>query len=186
MVIVLAVLASTPLLWGTAWAAFSAGTANPGNDWSAGTVTLSDDDSEAALFSASGLVPGASGVKCVEVTYEGSLPAAVKLYAAGYTPSNALGAYLNLTVEEGSGGSFAGSGPGSCPDFTASATLYSGTLDHFAATRTGHASGVGSFAPTGAGQARVFRFSYQLDRAAPESTRSGTAAVAFTWEAVNT
>jgi len=156
----------------------------PANGWSTGTVSLSDDDSS-ALFSVSTLLPGDSGVKCIVVTYGGDLPAAVKLYAASYTTTRALGAYLNFTVDEGDGSSFSGSGPSSCPGFAISATLYNGTVDDFATTRTGYGSGVGSFAPTLAGQTRAFRFTYTLDATAPDGTQSGTASVGFTWEAAN-
>jgi len=171
---------------GVARAAFVARAQNVGNQFAAGTVSLSDDDAGAALFALSGLVAGDAGVRCVEVGYGGTLAAAVKLYGDTYSTSLGLGAYLNLVIEEGSGATFAGSGPGSCPGFVAGATIYSGTVDDFAAAHTGFGSGVGSFAPSAAGQSRVFRFSYTLDVAAPDTTASGTASLRFVWEAQNT
>lgn len=176
-------LALLPFLSATTYAAFTATTVNATNEWSAGSVVLDDDDSNTSMFSATGLVPGSSGSKCIAVTYNGTLAATVKLYATGYSTTKALGPYLNLTIEEGTGSTFAGSGPTSCPGFTATATLYEGTLADFAATKTSHANGIGSFAPNGAGQTRVFRISYRVDYAAPEATQSGTAAAGFTWEA---
>jgi len=180
------ILVAGLLLWGGADAVFSRVTATPTNNWSSGTVSLSDDDLGAAVFAVSSLVPASTGVKCIVVSYGGSVTAAVKLYVTGYSSSRALGAYLNLTVEEGSGSTFAGSGPASCPGFTPTGTIYAGTVDHFATTSTAYASGVGAFAPTGAGQNRVFRFSYTLDATAPEGTQSGVASVGFTWEANST
>lgn len=137
------------------------------------------------MFSVAGLLPGGGGQKCLVVTYGGSVSATVKVYATGYATTNAAGAYLNLTIEEGSGSSFAGSGPSSCSGFTPSATLYAGTLDGFAATSSSFASGVGSFTPTGAGQTRVFRFSYTLDHAAPDAVQAGVTGTGFSWEASN-
>jgi len=180
------VLAGAPVLGGRTLAAFTGTTASSGNGVASGTVALGDDDSGAALFSVSNLVPGQSEQKCIVVTYGGSLAAAVKLYADGYSSSRALGSYVNLVVEEGSGATFAGSGPSSCPGFSASGTVYSGTVDDFAATRTGYATGVGSFAPSGAGQSRVYRFSYTLDGAAPDGVQSGTASLQFVWQANST
>jgi len=179
----MALLVAMSTLWGGAAAAFSALTSNPTNNWTTGVVSLSDDDLGGALFTAPNLLPGDSGVRCIVVTYGGSVPGAVKLYAAGYTTTLALGSSLDLTIEEGSGSTFAGSGPSSCTGFTASGTLYTGTVAGFAAASTGYGTGVGSFAPTGTGQTRVFRFSYTLSLLAPTSTQSGTAGVGFTWEA---
>lgn len=179
----LALLAVGPSLWATSHAAFAAWTANPTSGWSTGTVTIADDDSSTAMFSLVGLLPGGSGQKCLVVTYGGTVSATVQLYATGYGTTNAAGAYLNLTIEEGSGSSFPGSGPGACPGFTPSATLYAGTLDGFAATSSSFATGVGSFAPTAAGQARVFRFSYTLDHSVPDAVQAGVTGTGFTWEA---
>ena len=45
--------------------------------------------------------------------YQGTIadPAAVKLYSSGYTDAADLANWLNVTIEEGAGGSF-GPGPG--------------------------------------------------------------------------
>jgi hypothetical protein len=69
----LAVVASGAMVWQSSYSAFSATTASPTNNWSAGTVALSDDDSNTAMFTASNLKPGATGVKCIAVTSTGSL-----------------------------------------------------------------------------------------------------------------
>jgi len=180
--VLLAVLALVPTLWGASQAVFTAAATNPSSDWTTGTVILSDDDAVGSMFSVTGLLPGDSGAKCIEVTYSGTLAATVKLFATGYTTTNALGPWLNLTIEEGSGSSFAGSGPSSCPGFTPSATIYDGTLADFAATRVSYGDGIGSFAPTGPAQSTVYRFSFSIDDAAPEATQAGTAGVTFTWE----
>lgn len=165
-------------VWQGSEAAFTAQTSNPGNSFSAGTVTLSDDDTGVAMFTMSGLRPGSTDTKCITVTYTGSLAATVKLYVApGDYTGTGLGTYLNLTVQEGTGGSYA-----SCTGFVSSAADYTGTLGAFAAARTSSATGVGSFAPT-AGQSRAYRFTYTLaDNNAAQGLNSQ---VTLTWEAAS-
>jgi hypothetical protein len=170
-----AVLASSVMVWHASSAAFTATTSNGPSNWSAGTVTLSDDDSGTAMFNVSGLKPADNGSKCIAVTYDGSLAANVKLYASA---AGTLGSYLDLTVEQGTGGS-----SGSCSGFTPAATIYAGTLAGFASSASNYATGVGGFAPTGSAQTRTYRFTYtvQNNNAAQGASASGT----FTWEAQN-
>ena len=182
--VVAGALTSGALVWHASYSAFSASTANPTNNWSAGTVALSDDDSNTAMFTASNLKPGSTGTKCIAVTSSGSLASAVKLYGTGAASTNALSSSINLTVTQGSGGGF-----GSCTGYTplaSGSSVYSGTLAAFASTATGYSSGLGSWAPTGtASETRVYQFTYTLDSAAPNSVQGGTAALGFTWEAQN-
>jgi hypothetical protein len=177
----LGLVLSAGLIWESSQAAFTAQTVNAGNTFSAGSVILTDDDASTAMFAVTGLKPGASGQKCIAVTYGGSLNAAVKLFVApGDLAGTGLGGYLNLTVEEGTGGSF-----GSCAGFTPSGSDFTGTLAAFAGASTTSATGVGSFAPAGGSAAvRVYRFSYTL---ADDNAAQGlTATVKFTWEASST
>jgi hypothetical protein len=179
------VLASGAIVWQASYSAFSATTSNPTNNWSAGTVALSDDDSSVAMFTATNLKPGSTGQKCIAVTSTGSLASAVKLYGTSYTTTNALASSLNLTVTQGTGGGFSAG----CSGFTALGTgssVYSGTVAGFAGSATSFATGLGSWAPTGTGsETRVFQFTYTLDAATPNTAQGGTAAVGFTWEAQN-
>lgn len=178
-------LLSAVLVWQSSYAAFSATTSNATNNWTAGTVTLTDDDLGVAMFTATGLKPGSTGTHCIAVTSTGSLPSAVKLYGTNPATTNALSASLNLTVTQGTGATFA-----NCTGFTPLASgsgVYSGTLAAFAAADTNFATGSGNWAPTGsASETRVFQFTYTLDPAAPNSTQGGTASIGFTWEAQNT
>jgi hypothetical protein len=186
--VVAAVLAglvvSGGVVWQASYSAFSATSTNPTSNWSSGTVALSDDDSNTALFTASNLKPGATGTKCIAVTSTGSLPSTVKLYGTSSATTNALSTYVNLTITQGTGGSF-----GSCTGFTPLGTgssVFSGTLAGFASSATGFANGVGTWAPTGSGsETRVFQLVYTLDPAVPNSAQAGTAALGFTWEAQN-
>lgn len=177
-------LASALLVWHTSNAAFSATTSNPGNNWATGTVTISDDDGgSTAMFSATGLKPGSTGTKCIAVTYGGSLAAAVKLYVSSTTPGTPdLSPYLQLTIEEGSGATFAGG----CGSFVSSATLTTATtLTALAAARTNYGNGLGTWAPSGSAT-KSYRFTYTVDSAAPNGAQAAGTQASFTWEAQNT
>ncbi len=163
-------------VWRTSSAAFSASTSNAGNSWAAGTVTIGDDDSGSALFNATGLTPGATNSRCIVVSYSGSVSAGVRLYGAGV--SGGLADYLDLVVEEGSGGSF-----GDCTGFTPSGSLFTGTLTAFASS-TDFATGLGSWSPTGPGQTRTYRFSYAVR--SDNAAQGTTGAASFVWEARST
>ena len=180
----IALLASGALVWHASYSAFSSTTSNPTNNWAAGTVSLSDDDSNTAMFTASNLKPGATGTKCIAVTSGGSLPSTVKLYGTGAATTNALSSSINLTVTQGTGGGY-----GSCTGFTPLVTgssLFSGTLAGFASASTAFANGLGTWAPTGSGsETRTYQLTYTLDSAAPNTAQGGTAALGFTWEAQN-
>jgi hypothetical protein len=182
----LAILLSGATIGTASFAAFSATTTTPTNNWSAGTVALSDDDAATALFTATNLEPGSTDTRCIAVTSTGSLESAVRLYGTGATTTNALSSHITVTITQGTGGSFAGGCGGFTPLASGSA-VYSGSLADFGTTATSYATGLGTWAPTGsAPETRVFRFVYTLDAGAPNTTQGGTAALGFTWEAQNT
>jgi hypothetical protein len=176
-------MASGLLVWQSSQAAFSGSTSNAANNWTSGSVSLSDDDSNAAMFAAvTGLKPGSTGTKCIQVTYGGSLAATVKLYIASGDLTGTLGSYVDLSIDEsaaGGAGTFA-----SCGAFSGT-NRYSGTLSAFAAAKTDFASGVGSWAPTGAAQTTTYRFTYTVQAAAGNAAQSSNATAKFTWEAQN-
>ncbi|KQS18009.1 MULTISPECIES: hypothetical protein [unclassified Frigoribacterium] len=179
-----ALVVSGVLVSAASYSAFSATTTNPTSNWTAGTVALTDDDANAALFTATNLKPGSTASNCIKVTSTGSLPSNVVLYGAGGTPGTALGSALNLTIEQGTGGGF-----GSCTGFTADATngtAYTGTLAAFGSGRTSFATGVGSWTTTGAAsESKVYRITYSLPTGAANTLQSATASIGFTWEAQN-
>jgi hypothetical protein len=176
-----AVVLSGAMVWQSSYSAFSATTSNPTNNWATGTVNLSDDDANTAMFNASNLKPGATGTKCIAVTSTGSLASTVKLYGTSYSTTKSLADHVNLTVEMGSGGSSS-----NCTGFTAGTTAYNGTLASFGATREDFGSGVGTWAPTGASsETRTYRISYTLSASTPDSAQGGAAALGFTWESQN-
>jgi hypothetical protein len=169
-------LFASAAVWQTSQAAFTGSTQNATNAWTAGTVSLTDDDAGTAMFSVTGLVPGATATRCIAVTYGGSATAAVRLFVP--TASGPLQSYLDLVVQEGSGGSFA-----SCTGFTASSTLYTGTLASAASLHGAYGSGWSTWAPTGAAQSRTYRFTYTLNAGTPDSQQGNSANATLQWEA---
>ncbi len=172
----------------SSYSAYSATTVNPTSNWATGTVALSDDDANAAAFTASNLKPGSTGARCIVVSSTGSLPSAVKLYGTGATSTNALASNINLSVTQGTGGSF-----GSCTGYTpltSGSNVYTGTLADFGATATNFSTGQGTWNTAGvatgaAAETRSYQITYTVKPDAPNTTQAGTAAIGFTWEAQN-
>jgi hypothetical protein len=172
----------------SSYSAYSATTVNPTSNWASGTVALTDDDSNTAAFTATNLKPGSTGSRCIVVSSNGSLPAAVKLYGTGAATTKALASSINLTVTQGTGGSF-----GSCSGYTPLTTgssVYSGTLADFGSTATNFSTGVGSWTTAGvatgaAAETRTYQLTYSVRTETTNDTQGGTAALGFTWEAQN-
>jgi hypothetical protein len=155
-------------------AAFNGKATNPTNAWTAGKVAISDDDGAAAMFTVTGAKPGDTGVKCITVTYDGTLTVPVKLFVS--SSSGSLRSYLSLTVEQGTGGSFA-----DCSAIASVTTLYGpGNLNTFATSYGTYGTGLTTWSPTGVGQSRTFRLTWTMD---DNDLAAGTsAAVTFNWE----
>src|SRR3712207_3675879 len=77
------------------FSAFSATTDNTGNQITAGTVVLTDNDSDGVLYSYGNIAPDDPKVKCITVTYAGSLPANVRLYVPTQPTTQTLAPYVN-------------------------------------------------------------------------------------------
>ena len=172
----------------SSYSAYSATTVNPASNWATGTVALTDDDNNTAAFTATNLKPGSTGSRCIVVSSTGSLPSSVKLYGTGAATTKALASDINLTVTQGTGGSF-----GSCTGYTPltnGSGVSSGTLADFGATATSFNTGVGSWSTTGSGtvanpETRTYQLTYTVKADATNDTQGGTAALGFTWEAQN-
>ena len=120
------------------FSAFSSQTSNPGNNFTAGTVNLSDNDGDVAAYNVSGGKPASTQSECVRVVYTGSLDSDVHLY----TPEaiGSLGPYVNLTITPGTQ-----STPNpNCTGFTAdpSGVGFTGTLSAWRAAHHDYASGL--------------------------------------------
>jgi predicted ribosomally synthesized peptide with SipW-like signal peptide len=168
------------------YAAFSSTTSNSGNSFSSGNVTITDNDSSAAMLSLSNAKPGDSSQSCITVTYSGSLSAAVKLYGS---ITGSLPSYLTLTITQGTGTVSFGS---SCTNFTpdgSGSQIYNGTLANFSSTYTNFTNGLSLTNASGSttwsqNNARVYKFVVSLNNDNNAQGLSGTAT--FTWEAQNT
>lgn len=169
--------------------AFTSTTSNANNEFDAGTVVIADNDSSTAMYDVTDQAPGGAAVqRCIDVTYTGSLAADVKLYANSATVGD-LGPYVNLTVEPGT--QLTPAFP-SCTGFVADAggPLYSGTLAAFASAHNSYATGVSDFPGVTSSWSQndhvVYRFTVQLDSAAPDSAQGDTTGLhGYTWEARN-
>jgi hypothetical protein len=155
-------------------AAFSDTTANAGNSFASGSVVLTDDDTDTAMFTVTAMTPGTPAVECLTVTYSGSLtPADIRMYG---TSSGALAPYLDTTIEVGTGGSF-----GNCAGFTPSGTIFNNTLANFSTTHTNWTSGLAAFTAATNPTSRTLRFTVDVQNNPLAQTKSASAD--FTFEA---
>ena len=179
VVVVAAVVASFGV-----FAAFTATTTNPGNSLTAGTVVISDNDgTDVAMYTAGAdgdLAPGATVVRCIKVTYTGSLAAKVKLYVSSGVTN---GTKWNLKVERGT--QTTGAFP-TCGNFSATSTAYDADLGAFGTDYTGGVDGKDAAGDWATNDYVAYRFTLTAKDDAtanahitPVSTGSHT----FTWEA---
>jgi predicted ribosomally synthesized peptide with SipW-like signal peptide len=165
------------------FAAFSDTTANNGNEFTAGTVTLTNNSTSALFSNVTGGQPGAAATdRCITVVYTGNLAATLKLYTTDAS-TGALSQYINVTITPGT---FSGPDPAypSCSTFTpdSGGAIYTGTLAAFQSGKNSYANGV--TAPTTPGT--VYKFSYSIDSSAPNSAQGATTGShSYTWEARN-
>lgn len=167
--------------------AFSSTTSNAGNDFASGTVTIADNDSNAALYNVTNRKPGDSVTSCIKLTFTGSLASDVRLYTT--SSIGTLGPYIDLVITPGTQAS---STFPSCTGFTpdAGGAIYTGTLSNFAATRNSYANGVvdypGATSSWVQNDAVVYRFVATLQSSAPGSAQGlSTGSHEFVWEAQN-
>lgn len=167
------------------FAAFSRTTSNTANAYASGTVVLADNDAGTVMWNVTNQLPTSPAVvRCIRVTYTGSLPATVSLYTT--TAASPLDPYLNITVEKGS--MPAATTFSNCTGFVSQATISAaGTLQAFKAARTGFANGLTAFpgAQTAWNNADtlVYRFTVQVQNVFAAQGLTGL--VSFTWEAQN-
>lgn len=110
----IAVIAAAALIWQSSYAAFTGSTRNSGNEWSTGSVALTDDDAGSARFQVTDMIPEDTQTRCITVTANATNPGTVKGYAVNPVTSNiGLEDHIFITVNAGTGGGF-----GSCTGFT--------------------------------------------------------------------
>ena len=176
---VLAVVASSLMAFQATGAVFAATTENAGNAFTAGSVTISDNDTGTAMFNLTNMKPNDNAVGCIEVTYSGTLNPQVRAYGAS-TAGDGLEDYLDLTIERGDG---------TCAAFgTPTAVWTNGTdgdLGIFLGAATNYATGVDTWQPTGGAPDDTVPYRFTVDLQDNTLAQGKTVTVTFTWEAQN-
>jgi len=165
-------------------AAFTGSTSSGGNSWGAGSVSLSNDRAGAAMFTATGMVPGDTDQQCILVTYTGSIdPAApIALHAvvgdSDDGTGDGLSDDLDVVVDVGPDGS-------TCADLTGSAELVDGTLRAFAGPGAPLGTGWTPDASGGTDLSRPFLFTVTLGTDTPQDAQGDGATADFVWSATS-
>lgn len=196
-VLPLSLLAAGGVVWQASYAAFSATTSNAGNAWTAGKVTLSDDDGGAtARFTGTNIVPAQTDTKCITVTSTSNVVGVVKMYVSSKTASAAnLDQYLKFTVKQGTGGAFANTAAQCIANFTADTTggtiISNQSLNAIATANTGYTNGAGSWTTTAAAsESKTYQIQWTFDttgltQVQVDALQQATAGVTFVWEMQN-
>ena len=149
-------------------AALSGVSANAASAVNSGTVALDDDDEGRSLFLLDDLTPARPSVRCIEITYGGTiLPVSLELQARA---QGDLSRHLRVAIDEGDGGGY-----GSCDGFLASGSVFDGPLDEL--TGAGWLD-VGTLVNTG--ERRTFRIALQLED--DQEALGLSTSLEFAWE----
>ncbi|WP_445148755.1 TasA family protein [Baekduia sp. Peel2402] len=161
--------------WGT-YSAFTDTTGTTGSTFSSGTVRVTDDDAGSALFGLTGLIPGVSATKCINVTNAGDV--AFSNVALSATATGTLGGALQVVIDKGTGAT--GGASNSCTNFVqGTAGLITGLLN--ALPTVGSPQNDGS--AWNPGDTRSYRVKVTLDPLAANSFQGKTAGLDLTWTA---
>lgn len=196
----LALLASSAVVYQASNAAFTASTSNANNQWTSGSVAITDNDGGTVMFNVGAVKPAQTGSKCIVVTYSGSLAANIKFYVTNYsspatgTAPSGLGPYLNFTVEQGTGAT--GGATGDCTGFSAGSTLTGAneTLAGLAGASNSWANGLAAWNPAGTGESRSYRITWTMQdttgtnaqsQSSLDNAQGASASAGLTWEARN-
>lgn len=194
----LGLVASGVIVWQASYAAFTASTNTPVNNWTSGSVAVTNDHAASVLWDYSGankLVPGDSDVKCVSVTYNGTVDLSagpighvdggVVFYLTNAVPG-ALGSYLQMSIERsdvvGNCTTTFGQGSSVVDVFNGADASGAGTTLTDLAAHSAWATGLSRWQPTASGQVMYYRIKWTLldVGGVPQSS---TTTAAFTWEA---
>jgi hypothetical protein len=177
-----ALLMVTVLTMGRSRAAFTAQASNDDNFFAAGTVVLTDNDADQAMFDLENMAPGDKVERCIVVTYEGTLfPAPVVLYG---NVAGDLAPHLALTVRAGT--MTGDPAPGSCDGFSvptpAGPPLYGNTLAGFGSAHSDWASGAAVWTAGSGDTGRALRFTVELPADADDAAQGESATADFVFE----
>lgn len=182
-----AILLAGLMVWQGSEAAFTAETHNSGNNWDAGSIHISDDDDGGAMFQVAELTPGDTGVKCIVVTADSTVTGVIRTYVSSMT-AEGLQDYIDITIEQGSGGSFA-----NCADPTPFSASVTHAAQAVSGLRTDHGTyGTGILPWTkGTGeQSMTYRFTWVFDTTGLTETevnalQTKSVGANFEWELQN-
>jgi hypothetical protein len=182
------------MVWQGSYAAFSADTRNAGNNWATGTVALSNDGLGSAMFQATNVIPGQSGTHCIQVTSTSTVPGTVKLYLINPVTSSAgLENHLRVTVQSGTGATFAGGCGSFVADSSPTQPIINGTTYTLAGATTqynSYGTGAGAWVPTGAAsESKSYKFVWSMDssltQAEVDALQGSHVGIDFEWEIQN-
>lgn len=176
----IAVVAAGALVFQGSNAAFEAETRNAGNVWATGELSLTNDSNGSARFQANNMVPGDTQTKCIKVTSNATVPGTVKFYFLNPTPTpslTGLDEYIDMSVEEGSGGDFS-----TCTGFTADGpAIFDNSLYTGATANNSWATAVGDWSAT-VGSSKTYRLTWTFDADAPDDLQGHDFGIDFEWE----
>lgn len=150
----LSVAAIATVAVGATYSAYTATESSDNNTVSSGTVQIATDKAPGTTrYAVSGVKPGDTVVRCLEVENTGSLPADVKLYAASTTGAASLADNLQLNLER-----VTGDAPGANSECASNVVAVSNVFfDELGALPTDWATGqsLGNFTPSQKTQYRL-------------------------------
>ena len=154
-----AVVAAAALIWQSSYSAFTGTTRNSGNEWSTGSVALTDDDAGSARFQVEDMTPGDTETKCITVTATTSVPGTVKGYALNPVTSAArLEDHILVHVNFGTGGGF-----GSCTGFTSQDEIIPSMSLSTLAGYNSYANGAGGWNVSAGTSSRTYEITWTFD-----------------------
>lgn len=156
----IALVAAGAMVYQASNAAFTGQTRNSGNEWSTGSVSLTDDDNGQARFQVNNMLPGDTDTKCIKVTANASVPSIVKGYTVNpVTSVQGLENRIKVTIESGDGGAFA-----ACTGFTADgvALVSDRALSELATINT-YEQGIGGWDVAPGVSAKTYKFTWRFD-----------------------
>ena len=149
---------------------FSASSANPGNTFTAGTLTMSNSKDNAAIFTASNMKPGDSTTGTVDIENTGSLAGTFTLTRTALSNSDAtnpMADKINLVIEDcGTDGTCDGS----------DTVIYNGTLSGMGSSPYA----LGNFP---AGVEHRYEFRATFDSSAGNAYQGDNSSAVFPWNA---
>ena len=167
------------------FSAFSATTVNAGNYFDAGTVVdLRQRRRQLRCTTSRMRSPAIAVVRCIQVTYTGSLDSTVSLYSSAV---GAIGPFVNLTIDKGTGtdrvpglhGLHVRGGPTSTRGRSAASPRRTPT------SRNGSSATPGAQTVWNTNNTLVYRFTLTLQNNAGRERPARRATHSFTWEAQN-